>query len=266
MADRVSIGIPAYGQQDKDFWGPLVKQAAELHKQDIELVDLLVMGSMMTDVSRNYIVKDFLETNSEWLQWIDADNIHKIGSIRRLLDTKKTLVTGVYTKRNDKGDIVAYFATGEGEYEPVQGFTSGEIFPVDSAGMGACLVHRSVFEDIKRNYSLFDMTIGGVIAVHNLDITGDVFDDTLNPTDNRVTDGQFRIRLRQPTKQKAFPFFMLGFGRTEDYGFYEMAARSGHKLWLDTSVEIGHLGTKVFGMDNVRKDNVEHLLLKGALP
>lgn len=266
MAARVSIGIPAYGKQDKDWWGPLVKQAAELHKQDIELVDLLVMGSMMTDVSRNYIVEDFLETNSEWLQWIDADNIHKIGSIRRLLDTQKSLVTGVYTKRNDKGDIVAYFANGEGEYQPVEGFTSGEIFPVDSAGMGGCLVHRSVFEDIKRNYSLFDMTIGGVIAIHNDDIQGDVFDSAVDETDNRVIDGQFRLRLRSPIKEKVFPFFMLGFGRTEDYGFYEMAARCGHKLWMDTSVEIGHLGTKVYGMDNIRKETVDHLLTKGKLP
>ena len=36
-------------------------------------------------------------------------------------------------------------------------------------------------------------------------------------------------------------FFELRFGRTEDMGFFEKARRVGHQLWLDTSVECGHL-------------------------
>jgi hypothetical protein len=259
--DRVSLGIPAYGAQSKDWWGPLVRQAAELHQQNIELANLHIVSGMMTDVARNHIVEEFLQSNAEWLRWLDADNVDKLGSIRRLLDTHKSLVTGIYTKRNDSGDLVAYFATGEGEYEPVSGYVPGEIFPIDSAGMGGCLVHRTVFEDIQRNYFLFDMTIGGIIAVHKNDIQGDVFDSALTKNDNKVLDGVFHLRLRQPTKKKPFPFFMLGFGRTEDYGFFEMAARSGHKLWLDSGVEIGHLGEKVYLPADAREKNVVNMRL-----
>lgn len=259
--DRVSFGIPAYGKQSKDWWGPLVRQAAELYKQNIELVDLHIVSSMMTDVARNHIVEDFLKTDAEWLRWLDADNVDKLGSVRRLLDTQKTLVTGIYTKRNESGDMVAYFATGEGEYEPVNGYTPGEIFPIDSAGMGGCLVHRSVFEDIQRNYFMLDMSIGGVITVHKDDMQGDVFDDAITDYDNQLIGGLYHLRLRQPRKKKPFPFFMLGFGRTEDYGFFEMAARSGHKLWLDTGVEVGHIGEKVYTPADARERDLQKLRL-----
>ena len=258
--DRVSFGIPAYGSQSKDWWGPLVKQAAELHAQDIQLCDLHVVSSMMTDVARNHIVEEFLQSDAEWLRWLDADNVDKLGSLRRLLDTKKTLVTGIYTKRNDSGDLVAYFSAGEGEYTPVNhGYIPGEIFPIDSAGMGGCLVHRTVFEDIQRNYFLFDMSIGGIIAIHKGDIQGDVFDDAMANYDNKVIEGVYHLRLRQTRKKKPFPFFMLGFGRTEDYGFYEMAARCGHKLWLDTGVEVGHIGGKVYVPAEQRQREVQEL-------
>lgn len=257
--DKVSIGIPAYGHQSKDWWGPLVRQAAELYKLNIELVNLHVVGSMMTDVSRNHIVDDFLKSDSEWLRWLDADNVDKIGSLRRLLDTHKTLVTGIYTKRNESGEAIAYFATPDGEYETVSGYTPGEIFPIDAAGMGGCLVHRSVFEDIQANYRMFDLAGGGVVTVHRDDVQGDVFDDALDSTDGMVIEGALRLRLRQPRRKKPFAFFMLQFGRTEDYGFFEMAKRSGHQLWLDTGVEIGHLGEKNYTPEHFRMAEIKEL-------
>lgn len=244
--DRVSIGIPVYGAQSKDWWGPLVRQVAELYKQNIELVDLHVVGSMATDVSRNHIVDDFLKSDAEWLRWLDADNVDKIGSLRRQLDLKRTLCTGIYTKRNDDGEAVAYFSVDEGQYRTVSGYTPGEIFPIDAAGMGGCLVHRSVFEDIQRSHFVFDMSIGGIIVIHKDDIEGDIFDDSLTNLDNKVVDGIFHLRLRNLKSKRPFPYFMLGFGRTEDYGFFEMAKRSGHTLWMDTGVEIGHIGEKVY--------------------
>jgi len=242
--DRVSFGIPAYGLQSNDWWGPLVRQAAELYKQNIELVNLHVTRSMMTDVSRNHIVDDFLKSDVEWLRWIDADNVDKMGGLRRLLDTQRKLVTGLYTKRSEGGEKVAYYSAPQGEYSAVGEHTPGEIIPIDAAGMGGCLVHRSVFEDIQRTHFAFDMNIGGMIVVQEDRIKGDVFDGTVTDDDNMLIDGLYQLRLRQPKRNKPFPFFMLGFGRTEDYGFFEMARNAGHQLWLDTGVEVAHIGEK----------------------
>jgi hypothetical protein len=38
-----------------------------------------------------------------------------------------------------------------------------------------------------------------------------------------------------------------------------MAARSGHRLWLDTSVELGHIGEKTYTPAEVRKWEVKEL-------
>jgi hypothetical protein len=256
--DRVSLGIPAYGRQSKDWWGPLVRQAADLHKQGIELVDIHVTGSMMTDQARNHIVDDFLNTDAEWLRWLDADNVDKLGSIRRLLDTRKTLVSGIYTKRNDSGEPIAYFATEEG-YQHLGDYNPGEIIPIEAAGMGGCLVHRSVFEDILASYRMFNLIGGGVVTVHKDDIQGDVFNDALAESDGKAVDGVLHLRLRQMKMRRPFAFFMLGFGRTEDYGFFEMAARVGHKLWLDTGVEIGHIGERTYTPADARERKLGEL-------
>jgi hypothetical protein len=256
--DRVSLGIPAYGRQSKDWWGPLVHQASELHKQDIELVDIHVVGSMMTDVSRNHIVDDFLRSDVEWLRWLDADNVDKIGSIRRLLDTQKSLVTGIYTKRNSSGEPIAYFATEEG-YQHVGSYTPGEIIPIEAAGLGGLLVHRSVFEDIQKNYRMFNIQGGGVVTVHKDDIQGDVMDSDAAESDGQAIDGVLHLRLRQLSTRRPFAFFMLQFGRSEDYGFYEMAAHSGHPLWLDTGVEIGHIGEHIYTPAESRMREIKEL-------
>jgi len=259
---NVAIGIPVYGLQSHTWWGPLVYQASQLHKDGIELSTLHITASMMTYVNRNAIVDDFLQTDADYLKWLDADNIDKVGSLRRLLDTQKTLVTGIYTRRNEDGNNIAYFSTDDGEYREVKGYTPGEIFPIEAAGMGGCLVHRSVFEDIQKNFVALDLTIGGMVTVHMDDIEGDILDSAIADDDNKVVDGQYRIRVRQPKKKKRFPFFMLAHGRTEDYGFFEMARRSGHKLWLDTGVEVGHLGEKVYTPADVRERELQELRLQ----
>lgn len=247
--DKVYIGIPSYGTQPRSFWLPLAREAGNLYKQDIELVDIWAAESMMADVNRNYIVKKFLESGADWLKWIDADNVDKLFSIRRLLDTKKPLVTGIYVKRQEEAEPVIYQKNKDGEYYPLQDWTRGQIIKVESAGLGGALVHRSVFEEVSSNYRMLDIVPGGgVVTVHKDDVTGDINDDVIGEQDGKVLDGVLHTRLRLPKKEKPFPYFMLKDGRTEDLGFFEMTQRCGIDLWCDTGVEIGHIGEKIYGV------------------
>jgi hypothetical protein len=265
--DRVSYGIPAYGMQSPNWWAPFVAQAAGLFRYDIELVRVHVAMGMMTDLSRNTIVDQFLKSDVEWLRWLDADNVDKAGSLRRLLDCRKTLVTGLYTKRDESLEPHAYFRT-EDSYERIADYTPGEIIPIEAAGMGGCLVHRSVFEDILKNYRVFNMLGGGVFTIHKDDIHGDVFDESVDELDGKLVDGVLHLRARQTKIKRPFPFFILADGRTEDYGFFEMAARSGHKLWLDSGVEISHLGEKSYSPAQAREKEIRELqkIFYEALP
>jgi hypothetical protein len=245
--DRVFIGIPCFGTQAPSFWVPLARECASLHKQNIEVVDVHASTSMMTDKNRNHIVGKFLKSKAEWLKWIDADNVEKLFAIRRLIDTQKSLVTGIYVKREEEAEPVIMQKNRDGEYYALGDYVAGQIIQVASAGLGGLLVHRQVFEDILSNYRMFELWPGGgVEVVHKNDVLGNVDDGAMHPQDGKVVDGVQRRRLRMPKKDKDFPFFMLKNGRTEDLDFFELTAKSGHQLWCDTGVELGHVGEKIY--------------------
>jgi hypothetical protein len=252
--DKVFIGVPVYGQQPRSFWQPLATECGNLYKQNIEFIDLFAPESMMVDVNRNQIVYEFLKSKADWLKWLDADNVDRLYSIRRLLDTQKSLVTGVYVKRQENAEPVVYTKDANGNYQILDNFRPGEIKPIDGAGLGGTLCHRSVFEDIQSNYRMLDIaTGGGVVLAHKHDIIGDIQDDAMDENDGKIVNGVEHRRLKMPNKDKPFCFFMLKDGRTEDFGFYECASRSGHQAWCDTGVPIGHIGNKTYDIGDWMK-------------
>jgi hypothetical protein len=256
--DKICIGIPVYGQQSPLFWIPFARLVANLHKQGIEFVDVLAESTMKTDRNRNVIIKNFLtQTDAEWLFWIDADNVNVIGSLRRLLDTAgkdRTLVAGLYyTKSEDNTLPVALLRNDDGTYTHVSDWVRGEIIPIDASGFNCVLSHRSVYEDIQKNYVSLQLSDGGRKAFHRDDISGDIADDELAEDDNKIVDGVWKARVMLPTTSSDTIFTSLHFDRTEDFDFFEKAARCGHQLWLDTSVECGHIMDKVTGGKEYRE-------------
>lgn len=246
---KICIGIPFYGPTEPTWWIQFAGHVSELHKT-VELVDgwLLAVGSMAADHNRNLIVEDFLSKDAEWLFWIDADTIVPIGTIKRLLAVGKTLVSGMYYGKNPPHPPIAYYKYN-GAFVPIDKQTKwekGEILPVDAAGMGCMLTHRSVFEDIRKNFEAYQQFGGSLTAVHRDDILGTVNGAT-HEHDEKVYRGQLRKRLKPPILENwKFPYFALEHGRTEDLWFFDMARRVGHKAWLDTSCEALHLRTEPF--------------------
>lgn len=164
------------------------------------------------------------------------------------------MVTGMYVKRSEENpEPLLYQKTNDGRYKVLDNYRVGEILPIDASGMGGCLMHRSVLEDIERDYRVLMRPLGALTTVHKDDIVGSILDDDNADTDNKVIDGVLHTRLRMPLPDTIFPFFMLGDGRSEDYGFFERAAKVGHTLYADTSVEIGHITDKVMKPSDWRK-------------
>lgn len=250
---KICIGVPCFGPQESNWWAQFSHHMSELPK-DFELQRILVSGTMATDHNRNLIVKEFLETSSEWLFWIDADTIVPIGAISRLISVGKTMVSGLYYGKNPPHPPIAYYSYN-GAYRPIDKGTRwevGEILSVDACGMGCMLTHRSVFEDIQSSHTVLQEVGGGIIAVHNDNIIGEVV-NARHKDDGKVIGGQRRTRLIKPTLENLrFPFFSLEHGKTEDLWFFEMANAVGHKAWLDTSVECGHLRPIAFTGEEYR--------------
>ena len=245
LEHKLIIGIPAWGTQSADFWQPAMMEASRLYKYGIDLLDVAVARSMSTDNNRNEIVDQFLQSKADWLAWLDTDNSQQLTWIPRLLEGKKEASGGIYFRRDpDRPTPIAYLRQPDGRYQTIPGYIRGNIIPVDAGGMNATLFHRSVFEEIQKNYELFITDWGAKWIVHIDDIQGHVMDDDQDVTDNQLIDGQLRIRLRKiphnPDGKDTFPFFRQEFNRTEDMPFFEALQRVGFQHWIDTSIECKH--------------------------
>lgn len=249
----LAIGIATYGPQYPQWWTTLVKMVATLPYLDIEFVGVMTAGSMMTDSNRNKVVGSFLnKTKADWLMWIDTDNPISAPGIDRLLSVQKTMVSGLYYSKRPPHTPIAYTQHFPAGYVPIKGWERGEIIPIDAAGMGALLTHRSVYTDIMDNYVPLVGWNRRQFVVHKGDIEGDLPKDQKHNMDrfaHKVYKGQIRTPVI-PYDWKAlnddFPFFLIEGRRTEDMLFFEHAYRTGHKCWLDTSVEVPHIAEKEF--------------------
>lgn len=243
---RISLGLPFYGGFSGEWMTQMLTFTASLSREH-DLREIISMGAMTADHNRNAIVRDFLKTDSEWLFWVDSDTLVPVGAVSRMLAHGRTLVSGLYYGKNAPHDPIAY-TVYNGGFAPIDRtlrWERGEILPVDAVGMGCMLTHRSVFEDIQKNYEVFQIEGGGIVPVHKNDILGEIGTTDGYHThehDGKVYKGQLRTRLMKPTLiDLKFPFFMVEHIRTEDMFFFDLAKRVGHTPVLDTSVECTHL-------------------------
>lgn len=263
---KVSIGVVCFGQQSHNWWSKMITFVGTIHHYGIDYRGSIVAQSMLTDSNRNIVVEEFLKTDAEWLFWIDADNPPILGGLSRLLDTGKTLVSGLYYTKEKNSHPVAYYRMDDGMYASIDrtgSWNPGELFKVDAAGMGCCLTHRSVYEDIRSNYKVIQyVRDGGVGCVHNNDINGKLDSKGVKRHGSGEVKGSF-IKEHVIETDHRFPYFMFGHGRTEDLHFFEIAKRSGHPCWLDSSVEVDHIGEHAYTGDEFRQKVVIDPFVKG---
>lgn len=258
LRQKISIGLPHYGGFS-GVWATQMLQFTAALAQSHTIVEVIASGVMTADHNRNLIVQEFLKSDAEWLFWIDSDTIVPVGAVERMLSHGRTLVSGLYYGKNDPHPPIAYM-TYNGAFRPIDKeirWEKGEIIEVDATGMGAMLTHRSVFEDILKNYTVFQVEGGGLWPVHNNDILGEPFQNgqpNSHEHDGKVYRGQLRSRLIPLTIANAkFPFFMVEHIRTEDMFFFDLAKRVGHTPVLDTSVECTHLRFEGIGGKEYRE-------------
>lgn len=247
---KLAIGVAVGGKQGPDWWGMLTAMAANFHLINVDFHGLLYAGSMMVDGNRNNIVTGFLKSEADWLLWIDTDVKFKLGAVKRLLDARRTLISGVYVGKTPPYTNIAFRRQGNGRYVEVSEFEDyyrGEIIEIDMAGMGFCLTHRTVFEDMQKKFTVYQDQWGHYWPIFNEDVMGAVKErDTPGSThihDGKVYKGQLRIRLWPLDHEITFwPWFQMRYGKTEDVVFFEHAQKAGHNAWLDTSLSAEHIG------------------------
>lgn len=247
---QVALGIACNKNQTPNFWKSLF---------GLEWVGgpMMTSGGALTDTNRNAISNWFLlETEVDWLFFIDDDVEVPLDALKRLLATahreKAAFVSGVYYMRRPPYEPLIYTAGEDGWYSSLRpgiDYQVGDVIDIDASGMGCTLIHRSVFHDILRNHYLYRRHNRSFGFMH------------LNTVETQDTDHLHAGVYIPPKKGAAYvvqeiqpmspdqlapnenlPFFALEYGRTEDFYFCEMAKASGVRMVADTGVECKHWG------------------------
>ena len=212
---RAFLTVPSYGPVD-----PLCARTLRIAMMSAARGGTDWVGDISSDRmsfmdARNYSVQRLMEdpTIADGIMWVDSDMVPEAGSILRLLET----------------------ATRKGYT-----FVSG----VYHARRGN---HRPVFFNYDPKTDIFKQALTYEI-------------DTIKPEGGCGfgfvwTSTQLLLDIRalpdfDPDKGSYFPDHHFG-NVSEDLGFCRLAHKAGHQLYVDTGVQVGHLGeTEVITRDH----------------
>lgn len=174
--------------------------------------------------ARNQCVKAFLDTDYEFLMFIDGDiefTVDDVGKLWNIMDndTERTngqigIAAGMYRMKTDDAPYAAWVdgrLITENDLafyqQPQINATPEAYIPVDYAGTGFMLIRREVLEKLctsKNSYA------GKDYPLHQV----------------------FKFPIRE------------GVELSEDYAFCEDTRKLGYKVVMDTTVRLGHWGIK----------------------
>jgi glycosyltransferase involved in cell wall biosynthesis len=102
------------------------------------------------DTARNDVCRLFLETDADYLLFLDADMRHPGDLVHRLLAHDLPLVTGRYQMRKPPFHTVAMRKTGTGPHDYKAIEEQHGLVPIDAAGAGCLLIARDVLADLRQ--------------------------------------------------------------------------------------------------------------------
>ena len=140
----VIMGIPYPGGQlwDQMVFGLLANLC------DVQAV-LWEAGAIL-QFNRNNLVKRFMGSKAEWFLAMDSDMVLPSGTVPHLLSCQQPMVSALYSARGNAALPIAKCKDKEGVYQPLtRGLVEAEkLVQVNAVGLGCCLIHRSVFEQV----------------------------------------------------------------------------------------------------------------------
>lgn len=181
---------------------------------------LIIQGSILT-LQRNEALK---RMEGDWIIFIDDDMIWQPGDVGRLVDTWKALVAetgdnaaicgGLCHRRGAPYDPTLYVSDQKGGYRYLETWDR-DIVAVDATGMAFVLIPLAAIE--------------------------------------RITG----IAWPEVTKRKDLPpppVFRWDGVLGEDLQFYRQARLKGIKVYVDTRIEIGHIGELIINRDTFLRE------------
>jgi hypothetical protein len=175
-------------------------------------------ASAAIDRARSELATQALAEGYDELLWIDSDIAFEPEAVDHIRSHRLPVVGGLYAKRG-KREFGCTFLPGTTEMTLGDG---GGLMEVRYIGTPFLLTHRGVYEDIARTFAL--------------------------PVCN--------ASLGVPSVPYFLPMVLRDSERgawylSEAWSFCERARQAGHKVMIDTSIRLWHLGTYGYGWEDV---------------
>ena len=114
LGRTVFVATPSFqGGPSGPYIYSLLKTIDEARKQDIAIHWCLLTGNCHVDDSRNYLVREFLETDCDDFFFIDADVGWQPEDFIKLVKSRHDVCAGIYPKKNDVTDYPVVFPEGD---------------------------------------------------------------------------------------------------------------------------------------------------------
>jgi GT2 family glycosyltransferase len=170
--DSVCIMMPCGAPIEPNVAQSLLLVALGANNNGYPVRQVGMTNRTLIDTARNELAKEFMNTDCEWSFWMDSDMILQPDTIPVMIKRAKELdakfLSGVYCRR--MGDhrpllwrrkLVAEDETVLVDHAKDDRWVTTDViihpdkkqpFKVDACGFGCCLIHRSVYEQLKFPY------------------------------------------------------------------------------------------------------------------
>ena len=213
----ILIGLPCYGGVVSDkTTNALFKLGKQFVRNNIDHGILTLANESLISRGRSRIANFFINnTEFEYLFFLDSDVGFDADDVLKLLNYNKEMVCGAYPMKTIP--LKWNFTITE----PRQ--REGDLVAIDKIGIGFSLIHRNVFIRIAKQYPDLKYIPTNESTTHN------------------PTEQEFNNSYHYFHEMRQGDIYL-----PEDLSFFTRARNVGMQAWMDTSINLCHVGSHVF--------------------
>jgi hypothetical protein len=168
--ETLSIAWCDNGSVDSLFMGGMVNALLNLENIGIKRGSVHNIIGNQIHKQRQHLIDEWERTGHDWLLWVDSDVVINKEIVQLLWETAdkdtKPVVCGIYFVSPNPNfplmtPVPCVFTYDNGYNTPIHPLPANKVIQIDVAGLGLCLMHKSVIEKLKEPYKgiYFDVTI-----------------------------------------------------------------------------------------------------------
>jgi hypothetical protein len=213
----ILIGLPCYGGVVSDkTTNALFKLGKQFVRNNIDHGILTLANESLISRGRSRIANFFINnTQFEYLFFLDSDVGFEADDVLKLLNYNKEMVCGAYPMKTVP--LKWNFTLTQPQQR------EGDLVAIDKIGIGFSLIHRNVFIRIAKQYPELKYIPTNESTTHN-------------PTEAEY-DNSYHYFHEMRQGDIYLP---------EDLSFFTRARTVGMQAWMDTSINLCHVGSHVF--------------------